>query len=130
MKLTNCCTVVVLSFAVASQSFGLTYTFNNNSASSLIDSASNWNPANLPTISDTVEFKNARSTPYTLSGDAFSVQCIRFSDDTILDLGAGKSFLADGDLNNAKIFIQGNDKTVELRSGIFGVGDNGNRFFL
>lgn len=130
MKLTNCCTVVVLSFAVVSQSFGLTYIFNNNSASSLIDSASNWNPANLPTISDTVEFKNARATPYTLSGDAFSVQCIKFSDDTILDLGAGKSFLADGDANNAKIFIQGNDKTVELRSGIFGVGDNGNRFFL
>jgi hypothetical protein len=125
----NSC-MVILSFAAISQSFATVYSFNNSSSSSSIDTAANWNSTTLPTISDTVQFRYPHSSPYTLTGDAFTVQCIRFYDNTILDLGAGKSFLVDSDSTNAKVFIYGTDKTVELRSGIFGVGDNGNRFFL
>ena len=90
--------------------------------------AANWTPSGIPGAADTATLRYAQSAPYTLDA-SMSVLAINVNANATLDLGAGKSFLAEGDSSNSKIQIAGNT-TVQLLSGTFGIGDTGNRFFL
>lgn len=107
------------------------YDWNNTGSGGALDVASNWTPVGMPGASDEVAIKNNKRYTYTLSDSvqSLSVNKIGFAVASTLDLGAGKSFLAEGDATNSKISLNLN-VTLQLLSGTFGVGDVGNRFFL
>lgn len=117
-----------LAFMGAANVCGTNYAWNMTQGGAL-DVAGNWNPQGVPQVGDALTLSKAQTAPYTLSGNALEAGSLTLYYNQTLDLGKGKSFLIAGDAGAAKIILREN-ATLTLLSGMFGIGDVGNRFFV